>query len=162
MYRWLMWLHVLSATGFMLSHGASVLMAFQIRRERKLQGVRALMDASSTLWIVMAISLLLLLISGIASGIMGRWWGQGWIWSSVFILIAMTVVMGWFTGRYYHPLRKLAGLPYMDGSKEREAQAPAPEGEIRAAIAATKPLVLFAVGAIGTAGILFLMIFKPF
>jgi hypothetical protein len=162
MYRVLIWLHILSATGFMLSHGASVLMAFQIRREEKIKGMRALLDASGALWIVMGVSLLLLLVSGVASGIMGRWWGDGWIWLSVLVLIAITVVMGWFTGRYYHPIRRLVGLPYMDGSKEREAEAPAPEEEIRAAVAETRPGALFGVGGLGTALILWLMIFKPF
>jgi hypothetical protein len=53
-------------------------------------------------------------------------------------------------------------MPYMDGGKEREALHPAPGPEIRTAIANTRPLTLLGVGAVGTAVILWLMIFKPF
>lgn len=162
MYRWILWLHILSAMAFMISHGASALMAFQIRREKKAPRVRALLDLSGGLWLLMAISFLLLLISGIVAGIMGRWWTKGWIWLSILIFLLMVVIMTWFSGRHYHPIRKLAGMPYMDGGKERPAEKPAPDLEIQHAVSQTAPGALLATGGLGTAVVLWLMLFKPF
>ncbi len=47
MYRWLIFLHVLGVFGFLLTHGASAIMTLQLRKERDLMRIRALLDLSS-------------------------------------------------------------------------------------------------------------------
>ena len=162
MYRLFVYLHILGAMGFMLSHSASALMAFKVRRETELARIRALLDVSGTSWIFFAITFLLLLLSGIVSGIMGRWWSEGWMWLSLGLLIAMSVYMGWSTRVHYHALRKVVGLPYMEGSKEMPAEEPASEAEIRAVQATHRPGLLAGIGFGTTVVIVWLMMFKPF
>jgi hypothetical protein len=47
MYNWLVFLHVVSALGFMMAHGVSVSVAFALRRERHSERVRALLELSA-------------------------------------------------------------------------------------------------------------------
>jgi hypothetical protein len=47
MYNWLVFLHVVSALGFMMAHGVSVSVAFALRRERHPERVRALLGLSA-------------------------------------------------------------------------------------------------------------------
>lgn len=162
MYQILVFLHVLGVLGFMMAHGASASMAFRVRRESNVERIKALLDVSGTAAIVMWLSLLLLIVAGIVLGFMGRWWSRGWIWTSMGLLLAMGIIMGIYTGRHYHGLRKLVGLPYMEGSKERPAEEPASHEEILALISDSKPMVLAITGFGGIGVILWLMMFKPF
>jgi hypothetical protein len=162
MYRVIVFFHILGAMGFLMSHGASASVAFRLRRETEIERIKALLDVSGTAVIVMWISLLVLAVAGIVLGFMGRWWNRGWIWTSIGLLLAIGIVMGIFSGRHYHGLRKLVGLPYMEGSKDRPAEEPASHAEILALINDHKPMVLTVVGFGGIGVILWLMMFKPF
>lgn len=162
MYRWLVYLHVLGGLGFMLAHGASTFMAFQIRREREIPRLRALLDVSGATAAAFFGSLVLLLLSGIAAGFVGRWWSQGWIWISLGLLIAISVVMGSAARTEYHELRRVVGLPYMIGNKQMGAEAPGDTAQIEAVLQAHRPLRLALWGLGGTAVIIWLMMFKPF
>ena len=74
-YPWIVLLHVLGAFGFVFAHGASAFAAFRIRSERDPARVAALLDMSGTSLGLMYVSLLILLIGGIAAGFVGSWWG---------------------------------------------------------------------------------------
>lgn len=162
MYNWVVFLHVFASMAFMLSHGGTTLMALMLKRERNLERLRSLLDLSGIAQPALWVTLLLLLLSGIAAGIMGRWWGRGWIWVSLVILIALSFYMMASSGAQYHRLRKVLGLPYFEGSKDQPALDPAPEHEIYAVQADLQPERLAAAGLGGTALILALMMFKPF
>ncbi len=162
MYRWVIFLHVLGVMSFMLAHGGTTVMTFQIQRERSLDRVRALLELSSYSWPMFALSLLLLLVGGVVGGFMGHWWGQGWIWTSLLILIGMSIYMGWSSRAHYHKLRKVIGLPYFEGSGDQPALEPASEPEILAVKASLRPVQLAVLGFGGTLVILWLMMFKPF
>ena len=162
MYSLFVFLHVLGVMGFMLAHGGSTVMTFQIQRERNLDRMRTLLDVSGYSWPVFALSFLLLAISGIVAGFMGRWWSQGWIWVSIAILLGMSIYMGWSSRAHYHKLRKALGMPYFEGWGDKPAVAAASEEEILAAQAKLKPAPLAVLGFGGTLVILYLMMFKPF
>jgi hypothetical protein len=162
MYRYIVFLHILGAFGFMLAHGASAIMAFKIRQEKNIERIRALLDLSGTSAIVMYLSLLILLIAGVVLGFMGRWWNRGWIWTSIGLFLVIGILMGILGQRYYHGLRKLVGLPYFEGSKEHPAIEPASQGEIEAKISEGRPVLLSVIGFGGIAIIVWLMMFKPF
>lgn len=162
MYPWLVFLHVLGGLGFMLSHGASALMALQLRRETEVQRLRALLDLSGVSMAAFFGSFLLLVLSGIVSGFVGRWWSQGWIWVSLALLVAITVLMSMATRSHYHELRRVVGLPYMIGNKQMPAEEPAGTEQIQAVLAIHRPGRLMLVGLGGTALIVWLMVFKPF
>lgn len=155
----LVYLHVASAFGLLLSHGASAAAAFALARERNIDRVKALLELSSSTMGVMYISLLLLLISGIAAGFMVSAWGQGWIWTSIILLVVVFLAMGGMGSRIYGEARKAAGLPYRG---QQTASAPASPEELDRVLSKAKPMLLTGIGLGGVLIILWLMMFKPF
>lgn len=162
MYPWLVFLHILGLFGFLLAHGASSSASFALRRAQTLERVRALLELSGNSFGVMYLSLLVLLVSGIAAGVVGQWWSQAWIWVSLGLLILIVGAMAGLGSRIYGEARKAAGLPYFEGTKQRPAMEPASVEEIRTALARGNPVLLTAIGYGGLAVIAWLMMFKPF
>jgi hypothetical protein len=162
MYNWIVYLHLLGIFGFLLAHGASVSAAFALRRERNLDKVRALLELSGGSIGVMYLSLLVLLAAGIVAAFMGQWWGRGWIWVSLGLLVVIIIAMGAMGSRYYGEARKLAGLPYFAGRKVQPPLPPASPDELYAVLARANPMLLTVIGLGGFAIIGWLMRFKPF
>ncbi len=162
MYPWLVYLHVAAALGFMMAHGVSASVAFALRRERRLERVRALLELSANSYSVMYLSLLALLVSGLLAGFAGQWWGRGWIWLSLGVLVVTGAAMSVFGARIYGAARQAAGLPYFERGKLNPAQEPASAEVIEARLAQGNPWRLTAIGLGGLAVILWLMVFKPF
>jgi len=162
MYSWVVFIHVLGVMFFMLAHGGTTVMTFQIQKERDPDRMRALLDLSGYSWPAFALSFLLLLVSGIIAGFIGRWWSQGWIWTSLAILLGMSIYMGWSSRAHYHKLRKALGMRYFEGSKDHPPIEAAGEQEILAVQAKLRPLPMAVLGFGGTLVILWLMMFKPF
>ncbi|MBN8620261.1 MAG: hypothetical protein J0L63_15230 [Anaerolineae bacterium] len=162
MYQWIVLLHILGAFAFFMAHGASAAMAFQLRRERDINRIRAILDLSNAALPVAYGALLLLLLAGIAAGIMGNWFVKGWIWASIAVLLVMWGVMVYYGARYYAPIRKAVGLPYRIRGDEYPAEPPASEAEIQQIIQASRPHTLTGISLAFIALLLWLMIFKPF
>lgn len=162
LYTWLKYVHVLAAFVFLMAHGTAVYISFQLKKEKDLERIKTLMDLSATTWPPMMLSLLTLLVAGIITGFMGRWWGSGWIWVSLVILIGITVWMFRLGTNTYHPLRRIAGMPWMIQGKPQPVEKARPMNEILDHIAKTRPREMFIIGVGGFALILWLMIFKPF
>jgi len=159
MYRWIVFIHILSALAFFMAHGASAVMAFQIRREQNLDRIRALLDLSYTALPVAYMSLMVLVLAGIIAGVMAHWFSQGWIWASIALLVVMWFGMHGYASRYYTPIRKAIGLPYHDRQGEHPASPSASEEEIVKLIQTTNPMLLlgFSFGLLSI--ILWLMMF---
>lgn len=160
---WIVFLHVLSALTFFLSHGTSVAMAFKLRSEKEFERIRAMLDLSASTINVMLISFLLMGLTGLALPFMLKLWNKGWVWTSI-VLMVLVVVQMWFMNakRYIH-LRKLVGLPYMLGSKEFPAEEPASTEEVQEFIQnKLKVVELIMVGYVTPMIVLWLMMFKPF
>jgi hypothetical protein len=162
MYPWIVFVHVLGAFGFLLAHGGSANVAFRIKRERDPERVRALLDLSNSNFTVMYLSLLVLLIAGIVSGLMGRWWGFGWIWVSLGLLIIIAVLMYVTSTPSFNKIRKAVGMPYFEGGKPQPAQQAASEEEIKKVLESWNPWMSISIGLGGLIVILWLMMFKPF
>lgn len=162
MYPWLVFLHVLGVFGFLMAHGISAGAAFKLRRERKLERVRALLDLSSSSLGILHGSITVLFLTGIIAGFMGRWWGRGWIWVSLGLLIAIYVYMGVAGSGFYSQVRKAVGLAYMQGFKPHPPGEPASCEEIDALLNRSRPEVLAVTGFGSLAVIAWLMMFKPF
>lgn len=164
MYSWLVYIHVFATLIFMFMHGVTGLVSFRLRTERNLESIRAMISlyASPGAFSIMYLSLLFLLGGGIWAGFQGGWWGYGWIWLSLGLLIAISVAMYLVGTKFYTLVRKAVGMPYMQGSKEMSAEEPLSAAEIDALLSKT-PAVLIAVIGVGGIGlILWLMMFKPF
>ncbi|MEK7327934.1 MAG: hypothetical protein AAB217_22035 [Chloroflexota bacterium] len=162
MYKWLIFLHIAGTLGFMMAHGASASVAFALRRERNLERVRALLELSANSYGLMYLSLLVLLVSGIVAGFIGQWWGHGWIWTSLALLVAISVAMTVLGSGIYGGARKATGLPYFENGKQNPPLESASAEEIEALLAKGNPILLTVIGSGGLLLILWLMMFKPF
>lgn len=163
-YQWLVFAHVLGVFGFLLAHDASAAIAFRLRGEHEVARIRALLDLSRGAAAVANISLLALLAAGIAAGFMGDWWGRGWIWVALGLLIVISFVMTAVGSRPITRVRRLLDETEFRGAKTEPKTAWLIPMDQRLAIAlsAVNPWLLTAIGGGGLALILWLMMFKPF
>jgi hypothetical protein len=152
-YRIIVFLHVISTFGFLLSHGASVSMAFALKRERDVKKIRALLDLSGASYPLMLSTLLASIVFGIIAGFQGHWWRFGWIWASIVLLVIITALMYFWGSRVYGAARKAMELPSEpSGSNE----------ELFAILEKSNPILLTLIGYGGYAIIAWLMMVKPF
>ena len=84
---WLKLLHVAAGFTFALAHGVSAFTTLKLRRERDPARVIALLDLSKFSLPISDLAILVLLVSGIAAGFVGGYWGQLWIWISIGVLV---------------------------------------------------------------------------
>ena len=162
MYPWLVFIHVLSVLTFVLMHGASVSVAFALRKEPSLEQIRALLMLSANSYQLMYPSLLVIVLSGIGLGFAQSWWGSGWIWLSLVLLIVLLAAMNRMGGVLFGAARKAAGLPYFDKGKVQPPQPAGSMEEIKEKINQINPISLTVLGYGGLAVITWLMLFKPF
>jgi hypothetical protein len=154
LYRWWVYLHLVGAFGLLASHGASIFMAFALRKERDPARVNAMLEMSGSSLRAFYVSLCALLVGGIAATFDGGWWGQRWIWASLAILVLLIVAMYALAHPYYHRVRFVAGA-LVEGS-----HAVTPE-QFDMLLRSRRPLAIIAIGLAGLALILYLMLFKP-
>ena len=151
MYLWWKLLHILGALGFVGAHGATAGVALQLRRERDPVRVRALLDLSRSTRSWMYVSLIVLLGGGIVTGFQGHFWGRGWIWASLGLLLLLLVAA--------FPL----AVPYY--LRVRRAVAPGQEvtsSELETLLTSRRPIVIAVVETVGILVIVWLMVLKPF
>ena len=127
-----------------------------------LASIRTLLDLSSRSLGVFYGSILLLLIAGIINGFLGKWWNQVWIWVSLILFIAILFYMSFSPSRFYARVRKAAGLPYMEGTKQKPAEDPASLESLAALLDQSQPMLFTIIGFGGLVIISGLMLFKPF
>ena len=155
------YLHVVGAFVFVLAHGASILVAFRIRRERDRERIAALFELSSWGINLMYIGLTILILAGIAAGFIGNHWGRGWLWASIGILVVVLGAMYALATPYYGRMRVAAGASVPPQIAAR-LDPPPTEADLEALAASNRPMLLAAIGGVGLAAILWLMLFKPF
>ncbi len=161
-YRLLIFLHVSGVFIFLLAHGASANVAFQVKHERNPDRIRALLDLSLWSYAGVYVGLLLLLVTGIAAGFMGNYWGRLWIWLAIVLLVAISAVMGLYGSQYYGKIRTAVGLQPYRRTDQVTLGPVMSEQEISRLVDSNHPLILASVGLVGTLVILWLMMFKPF
>lgn len=159
---WILFLHILSALTFFLTHGTSVAMAFKIRSETNFNRIRAMLELSSSTFMTMILSFAFMGLTGLILPFILKLWGKGWIWASIILMVIVMVQMGFMNDKRYKTLRKLVGLPYMQGNKELPAEEPASQEEVEAHLKKLKVGELVVVGYVIPMIVLWLMVFKPF
>jgi len=160
--RWLIFLHILAALTFFLAHGTSAAMAFKIQKERDFTRIGAMLDLSWSTMILMGVSFLVMGLTGIALPFLVHIWNKVYIWLSIVLMIIVFVYMAIFNESHYKRLRRLVGLPYMQGNKELPAEPPSSPEEVAALLKKTNTTSLVLVGFGIPAVVLWLMVFKPF
>ena len=159
---WFAFLHVLSAFTFFLAHGASVAMAFKIRSETDYARIRAMLDLSASTIRALFLSFLAMGLTGLIMPFILKLWDKGWIWTSIILMVIVAVQMGVMNEKRYKTLRKLVGLPYMQGNKEYPAEEPASQQEVQEFLKGLKTTDLVVYGFVIPVIVLWLMMFKPF
>lgn len=155
MYRWWVFLHLVGVFGFLLTHGISVGVMFRVRHERDRERLRALLALSRASTIVVYLSMAVLVAGGILAGFAGRWWGRGWIWTSLGLLILITGAMYLLGTTFHNRISDVLGT--------RPSGAPvASDEEIADLLSSGRPTLIAVIGFGGLLVILWLMVFKPF
>lgn len=164
-HPWIVYAHVLGAFAFAAGHGVSATMAFRLRHERDPIRIGAILDMS--LYSIspaslMTIGFVVLLLSGIAGGFEGAYWGKAWIWVSIVLLIAVTGAMTPIGAVHYNKVRTAIGQKLPRDKSDAPPPAPLPPDRLEPLLVSPRPWQLAAVGGIGFALIVYLMVFKPF
>ena len=161
-YPWVVFLHVAAAFVFVFAHGVSAFAAYRIREERDPVRIRAYLELSTSGVQTMYGAFGVLLLAGIAAGVMGSWFTKGWIWVAIGVLLAVLVSMYAVAARYYGAVRQAVGMPsYMQ--RKGEVAPPAASGpELAALLDSRRPDVIAGIGFIGLLLIIWLMVVKPF
>ncbi len=163
MYSFLIFLHVLSVFAFLFAHGVSAAVMFKVRGERNPTRLHALLDLSQGLGGALAVTALLLFLTGLIMGFMGGWWARGWIWVSLGLFIAISVVMSVLGRPYLERIRTAIGIGSVEDRRKQRAPAPAlPPEALAVVLASGRPMLVAVVGLVGLAVITWLMMFKPF
>ncbi len=163
-YNWLVFAHILGIFGFLLAHGSAAAVSFRLRKERSVERIRTLLDLSQSVAVVGRISLLVVLVAGIALGFIGSWWRYGWIWAALGVFVIMSVSMSPLAQRSFNQLRQLtqAHGAKSSGSDALKTGGALVEKQLDVIVAGLHPVALTVVGFGGLTIILWLMMFKPF
>ena len=162
MYQWIVLLHIVGAFVFILSHGVSGFMAYQISRERDRARIAALLDLSSTSLGGAYLGLVLLLIGGIWAGLDGGHFGRAWIWAAIVVLVAIMVAMYAIASSYFNRLRVVVGVRSRYGPRDAPIPPPGSDAEVAGMAAGAPFAALSGIGLGGLLIILWLMVVKPF
>ncbi|MEO8251691.1 MAG: hypothetical protein ABI578_04355 [Chloroflexota bacterium] len=158
---WLVFLHIAAGFSFALAHGVSAFAALKLRGERDPIRVNALLDLSKFALPTSTLSVLLLLISGIAEGFVGGYWGRVWIWASIGVLVVLFGLMSFFGVMHYDRVRHALGVAGFYDKKDTRPPETDPAALARM-LDSPRAVELAAVGFIGLAVLLWLMVVKPF
>ena len=161
-YPWVVLVHVLAAFGFAMAHGVSAFAAFAMRASKEPAAVRTLLTLSGTSLGALYVSLLVLLIAGITAAIMGGWFGKGWPWAAIGVVIVVIVAMYAMASRYYAGVRSAVGMPSMNDKKGDPPPAPVSQEELARILDTRRPEALTAIGVVGFIVLVWLMELKPF
>lgn len=160
--RWLVFIHVLSALTFFLAHGAAAAMVFKVRTETDFARIRAMLDLAASTFKAYMLSFLIMGLTGLIMPFLIHIWNKAWIWLSIVLILFVTFWMFAVNEKQIKQLRRLVGLPYMQGNKEYPAEPPASPEEVAAFLKTINPHQWALVGYGIPAIVLWLMVFKPF
>lgn len=160
--RWLVFIHVLSAITFFLAHGAAAAMVFKVRSETDFARIRAMLDLSVSTFQIYMLSFTVMGLTGLTMPFLIHIWNKAWIWLSIVLILFVAVWMGLVNEKQIKQLRRLVGLPYMQGFNEFPPEPPASSEEVAAFLKTINPTSWVVVGYGIPAVVLWLMIFKPF
>ena len=142
MYRWIVFIHIASVLGLLLVHPVTV--AFHLKEERDDTRIRELLEvseaASSLRWIFFGLTVL----SGVALGFLGSWWGSAWIWAALVLFLLIGVVMNLYGGRTIDRIADTRN-----------------DAEMERLLTRFRPGILAVTGTGGLLLVLYLMLFKP-
>ena len=154
-YVWLKYLHVSAAIVFVGVHGASMVVFYVIRGERDRKRIQDLLAFSAKTVIPMYVSMGLVVVTGILVGRKVAAFDRGWGWWSIVLLAVISILM-WFIAKPIH--RKVK-----DACELRPSGVPrVSDEELSRVLRTPQTHLVTAIGVAGLAGLLYLMMLKPF
>jgi plastocyanin len=151
---WWIFLHVASVLWFVGAHGASMVMLFRLRKERDPAKVDGYLQLSATSSRSMYVALGAVVVSGALAAFAGHWWGYGWIWAALGILVVTTLAMQYMARPYYRRVGTIARA-MASGSQAVSSE------QFERVLREPRPWTVAGLGAVALGAILYLMIFKP-
>ena len=130
---------------FLFAHGVTGGASLALRAPVSVAS-RRLLWLSQRAGIVANAGLVVVIITGVWMAFAGHWWGRGWLWVSLVVLVAVLAAMGFISRPYY---------------MARDA-AQHPDDVLAERLGHTRPLAAVWIGALGLTALIFLMVFKPF
>jgi hypothetical protein len=154
-YTWWKFLHVAGVIAFVTFHGASVIAALRVRKERDRGRIATMLQLSGSSVTGMYVSLAWLITFGAVAGIHGDSWNDGWFWISIGLLMLVVGEMSAVARPYYQRVKEAvevrpSGVPRRSDEELEEI--------LRSPVAVWNA----AFGAAVLVAITWLMIFKPF
>jgi len=161
-YEWVVFLHIFGVFVFLLAHGVSSGVGFRIAKERNRERLAALLDLSVSSYRVMLLGFWWTLLTGLVLGSVGGWWMMRWFWAAIVTLIVLAGLMTPLAAIPYNWVRAIVGLRAPLRRKPLPAPPSNTDADLTAALDWISPIPAAAVGMIGIAFLLWLMMFKPF
>lgn len=159
LYPWLVVTHVVAALAFVGAHAVSAFAMYRVKAERDRARLAAYLDLSGRSLPIAFVALLVLLVAGIAAGILGGYFGKLWIWASIAVLVVVLGAMTPLAAIPMNRLRRALGLPTRS---EPAPAAPGTDEEVGAAQAALRPRLAAGIGGLAVVALVALMSLKPF
>lgn len=154
-YKWIVYLHVFSAFVFIGIHGVSMAVLYAVRADVDRMRVEALMRFSAWTVAPMYVSLAMVAGTGLWMGFeVNSWFSQAWYWLALSLLVGITALM-WFVARPYGK-RILAACQIRPSGVPRRS-----DEELAQILGSKRTHVITAIGVVGFAVILGLMVFRP-
>ncbi|MGH2630345.1 MAG: hypothetical protein ACRDHI_07275 [Actinomycetota bacterium] len=157
MYEYWLLLHILAAIAFAGCHGASMFALYHIRSlDLDRQRIADTIAFSGTTTRAMYISLILIVVAGSVLSVQGKWLGYVWLWLSIGVLVVTTVLMTAIAKPYFKRITAACGM--------RPSGVPrVSDEELQELVAGprSKANLISAIGILGLAVIVFLMVTKP-
>lgn len=155
LYSWFVVIHLVGLVVFAIAHGVSMFIAFRVRRIGDPGTVAALLGLSKVAVGPLYLGLVLLLLGGIGAAWGANLWFEPWIIASVVVLIVILAVMYTFATPYYIGIRQALEERGPDGRPTLEPT------ELARMLDTRRPEILFAMGGVGMAVLVWLMVMKP-
>ena len=161
-YDWIVFVHIFGVFVFLIAHGVSSGVGFRLAKERNRERVAALLEFSGSSYRVMFLGFWWILITGFVLGYAGDWWTMRWFWAAIVALIVLAGLMTPLAAIPYNRVRAIVGLRAPLRRKPLPAPPSNTDADLTAALDRISPIPAAAVGMIGIAFLLWLMMFKPF
>lgn len=110
----------------------------------------------------MYVSVVLLLIAGIAAAFIAGLWGKGWIWAAIVLLVLLFAAMYARASTWFADVRRAAGQAYYVIGRGPQSAEPPDAAKLATLTASTRPMEIAAIGYGGLVLIVWLMVMKPF
>lgn len=153
-YTWLKFLHIAAVFALLATHGVSMVALYAIRKERDRARIMAMVTLSGQTVTPMYISIGAILVFGIWLWLTVYTLSTMWIWASIVILVLTIGLMTATAKPYFARVKEACQL--------RPSGVPrVSDEELGEVLNSSRAHLITAIGVIGLAAILYLMVFKP-